>query len=126
MDLSSAQIHQQKPVNYHAHQQLAPPSWTLRGEAWWLILSLVGKLKEEVESKDQQSRPDPRLDQHFLGLGHFDILEGSSREHATLPGVFHGGMGTVQILRYHSSPVGRSCYYPLFLHQDNLCLEKSR
>ncbi|KAG0151013.1 hypothetical protein CROQUDRAFT_37290 [Cronartium quercuum f. sp. fusiforme G11] len=104
MDISSSprSLHQ-KAVNPH---QLAPPSWTSRGEAWWLILSLVGKLKENFPSDDQPPPPEPESDRHHFGPGHFDPLEALSRDFASLPGVFRGGMGSVQLIRYHSSPVG--------------------
>ncbi|EGG02612.1 uncharacterized protein MELLADRAFT_53349 [Melampsora larici-populina 98AG31] len=78
--------------------QLAPPSWRLRGEAWWLLLSLFGKPKDDAAA--------PKPGQYRFGPGHFDPVDQSSREFANTPGVFRGGAGTVQIVRYFSSPVG--------------------
>ncbi|KAG0146714.1 hypothetical protein CROQUDRAFT_657067 [Cronartium quercuum f. sp. fusiforme G11] len=95
----------QKPKLNSTSHQLVPAPWRLHGEAWWLFLSLTGKLEETISPENDhqsESHPDP----HPLGPAHFDTLEAASRESASVPGVFRGGMGTIQIIRYHSSPIG--------------------
>lgn len=84
--------------------QIAPPSWRLRGEAWWLLLSVFGKPEDNLTPG--LSRTDSKSGEYQFGPGHFDPIDVSSREFANTPGVFVGGTGTVQIVRYLSSPVG--------------------
>ncbi|KAH9812002.1 hypothetical protein DFH28DRAFT_931265 [Melampsora americana] len=84
--------------------QLAPPGWQLRGEAWWLLLSLFGKPKNNVAPDQRRTKSKP--DNYQFGPGHFDPVDQLSRKYASTPGIFRGGAGTVQIIRYHSSPVG--------------------
>ncbi|KAH9810601.1 hypothetical protein DFH28DRAFT_902754 [Melampsora americana] len=86
------------------HCQLAPPAWQLRGEAWWLVLSLFGKPQNSVASDSSQINSKLQRNQYQVVPAHFDLV--SSRQSEATHGVFCGGAGTVQIIRYHSSPVG--------------------
>lgn len=62
--------------------------WTLKGEAWWFALSLVGGA----------GRAQPP--------GSFDPLERYSAELGEDAQSFSGGLGVAMLIRYHDSPVG--------------------
>lgn len=94
----------QKTSPYHC--QLAPPAWQLRGEAWWLLLSLIGKPEYNVTSDPTRIDSKLECDQYQSVPGQFDPVDQPSGQFPTTHGVFRGGAGTVQINRYHSSPVG--------------------
>ncbi|KAH9818014.1 hypothetical protein DFH28DRAFT_1123950 [Melampsora americana] len=84
--------------------QIAPPGWRLLGEAWWLLLSVIGKPEDNFTP--DLSRINAQPGEYQFSPSHFDPIDQASRDFANTPGVFRGGTGTVQIIRYHSSPVG--------------------
>ncbi|MBW0475311.1 hypothetical protein O181_015026 [Austropuccinia psidii MF-1] len=80
----------------------APP-WNLKGEGWWIFLSLVGRMKEWMDRAENEDGHIAR----GLGPAHFDKLEQYSRTVANDPLIgFRGGLGLVQIYRYRKSPIG--------------------
>ncbi|OAV93765.1 hypothetical protein PTTG_06239 [Puccinia triticina 1-1 BBBD Race 1] len=81
---------------------LRPPPWFLQGEGWWIILSILGPARKILDrlkhhQREKTKRPDST---------HSDSLELLSREVSQPSDGFRGGFGSVQILRYHMSPVG--------------------
>ncbi|EGG08628.1 uncharacterized protein MELLADRAFT_77340 [Melampsora larici-populina 98AG31] len=93
-------------IDFRNPFQIAPPGWRLRGEAWWLLLSVFGKPEGNPRRSPDLSRTDSETGEYQFGPGHFDPIDQSGREFVNTPGEFRGGTGTVQIIRYHSSPVG--------------------
>ncbi|KAA1074671.1 hypothetical protein PGT21_015330 [Puccinia graminis f. sp. tritici] len=81
---------------------LRPPPWYLEGEGWWIILSILGPVRkrivERIKQESRKKKTKPSADStHSDSLG---LLSP-----APTPD-FRGGFGSVQIIRYHSSPVG--------------------
>jgi len=69
----------------------APAPWTLKGEAWWFLIS---------------NAFSPLPAGELSSPGWFDPLHEYSRSLATANGAFDGGSGMIQLLRYTESPVG--------------------
>lgn len=78
------------------------PPWSLKGEAWWIVLSICGPSRGHVLSRDQNSRKQRK----GLAPAHFDALTQKSNKEDELSKGFCGGSGQVQIVRYSTSPVG--------------------
>lgn len=73
-----------------------PPPWFLEGEAWWMILSFLGPSRELLEGVKHQLLEESK---------HFGLAPWASFE--PIKGL-RGGIGNVQIIRYHMSLVGQS------------------
>jgi len=65
----------------------ALPPWTLEAEAWWILPSIPMPWQAKV-----------------LPKGAIDPLE--EVRYRDSQATYNGGMGTIQLIRYHSSPVG--------------------
>ncbi|KAF8754569.1 hypothetical protein RHS01_06054 [Rhizoctonia solani] len=74
-----------KPIPDGVTESLPP--WTLQAEAWWILptIPLPWHAKE--------------LPRGALDTGEIDKFQ-------ELQATFQGGLGTIQLIRYHSSPVG--------------------
>ncbi|CAE6488302.1 unnamed protein product [Rhizoctonia solani] len=74
-----------KPIPEGSSESLPP--WTLQAEAWWILpaIPMPWQAKE-------------------LPKGALDIQEGDTFQE--LQASYQGGLGTIQLIRYHSSPVG--------------------
>ena len=66
----------------------APAPWTLRGDAWWFILSVFGQSTDKIDAS------------------YHDPLEASAAKIAQEPGNFKGGIGLAVVVRYTDTPVG--------------------
>ncbi|KAH7338332.1 hypothetical protein B0J17DRAFT_662121 [Rhizoctonia solani] len=74
-----------KPIPEGSTESLPP--WTLQAEAWWILpaVPMPWQTKE-------------------LPKGALDIQESNALQ--GLQATYQGGLGTIQLIRYHSSPVG--------------------
>ncbi|QRW20727.1 hypothetical protein RhiXN_05716 [Rhizoctonia solani] len=84
-DNTATVIPTSKPIPDGVTESLPP--WTLQAEAWWILptIPLPWHAKE--------------LPRGALDTGEIDKFQ-------ELQATFQGGLGTIQLIRYHSSPVG--------------------